>query len=110
MLCPPPMEKYWGKNRGRPVRTRGTDEERGGGGRKSGPKIRKQEEEQRENRGAWILRVGRRAFTHTTVYKQSPKKVLLCVMMHEGKFVLAEVLNQSQSTVISEGNTNLLKH
>lgn len=35
------VENYWGQNRGRPVRMGGT-------GRKSGPQIRKREEEQRE--------------------------------------------------------------
>lgn len=31
MLCPPLVENYWGKNRGRSVRKRGADEKRGGG-------------------------------------------------------------------------------
>lgn len=60
MLCPPLVENYWGKNRVRSVRKRGTDEERGGEGRKSGLEIRKREEEQRENRGTWILGGGGR--------------------------------------------------
>lgn len=57
VLCPLSVENYWGKKKQKKKQRKVCEKEgdRWREGRKSGPQIRKREEEPGENRGAWIL-------------------------------------------------------